>query len=399
MTEQTETISPTTEVAQAPISSSKPYDDDMMEAYAEEIPNSDSESVQQTEPTIDNPEEEGEHSSDPNSPKEEAKPEEAKAKEGDKVDDGFEKVIVEREINGKVAKFSIEEAIQAKVQQETFNRDMDRRSTAISKKEKAWEDSKNNFRANLGKLVETAQKGDFVSAIRGIAKIAVNGTGLDPIKFEQDYFGQLDKVHEIFAKMSPEEQKAYWANRRAEVAEGEAKKLKEEKEYSQSAAELSSHVKNIQEKYEIPEQEFWGTYKQIIDTMVGENNTFSTKEDITAEVVADYCLGKRFDAKIVEAGKKAGITNREHLNDIGKAILNFNPHMTTEEISRWIIETGQSKTAPADKVENLNRKAGSTRFSQGNSTKKANEIPDGYDQETLDDLYRNQPKVIKRPVR
>lgn len=387
-----------TEVVQAPITNVKPYDD--LEAYADETPSSDTESVQQTEPTIDSPEEGGENSVDPNSPKEEEKPaEEAKAKQGDKVEDNFEKVVVEREINGKLAKFSIEEAIQAKVQQESFNREMDRRSTTLAKKEKAWVESQNTFKSNLAKLVETAQKGDFITAARAIAKIAVNGTGLDPVKFEQDYFSQLDKVHEVYSKMSPEEQKAYWANRRAEEAEARAKKLETEQEVTRTKQELSTHVQTLQQQYKIPEQEFWGTYKKVLDTMVGEGKTFETKEDITPETVVDYCLGERFDAKIVEAGKKSGITNREHLNDIGKAILNFDPNMSAEEISKWIIETGQSKTAPTDKVENLNRKAGSSRFNQGSSTKKENEIPEGYDQETLDDLYRNQPKVIKRPIR
>lgn len=392
------------EVVQAPISNSKPYDDDMMEAYAEET-NEMGETIEdigdiKSEPTPTTTEEEGGESTDPNSSKEEEKPaEEAKAKEGDKVEDNFEKVVIEREINGKVAKFTVEEAIQAKVQQESFNRDMDRRSTAIAKKEKAWNESAERFKGNLAKLVETAQKGDFITAVRGIAKIATNGTGLDPVKFEQDYFSQLDKVHDVYSKMSPEEQKAYWATRRAEVAEGEAKKLKEEREVIQTREQLATQVKTLQEQYKIPEQEFWGTYKQVLDTMVGEGKTFETKEDITAEVVVDYCLGQRFDAKIVEAGKKAGITSRDHLNDIGKAILNFDPNMTTEEISKWIIETGQSKTAPTDKVENLNRKAGSSRFNQGSSTKKENEIPEGYDKETLEDLYRNQPKVIKRPIR
>jgi hypothetical protein len=386
-----------TEVVQAPITNVKPYDD--LEAYADETPidNDTTGSTENITPTDETNTEGVEET--PDAKTEEKPTEEAKAKQGDKVEDNFEKVVVEREINGKLAKFTIEEAIQAKVQQENFNREMDRRSTAISKKEKAWTESADRFKGNLAKLVETAQKGDFITAIRGIAKIAVNGTGLDPVKFEQDYFSQLDKVHDVYSKMSPEEQKAYWANRRAEEAEAKAKKLETEQEVIRTKQELSTHVQTLQQQYEIPEQEFWGTYKKVLDTMVGEGKTFQTKEDITPETVVDYCLGERFDAKIVEAGKKSGITNREHLNDIGKAILNFDPNMSTEEISKWIIETGQSKTAPTDKVENLNRKAGSSRFNQGSSTKKENGIPEGYDQETLDDLYRNQPKVIKRPVR
>ena len=391
-----------TEVS-APISSSKPYDDDMMEAYAEDIPEGDgggSNGVQQegngeapkTDPNTDNKDALKE-----NDQKDEAEP--ARAKEGDKVDDGFEKVPVKRQINGKEVEFTVEQAIEAFVSKETFNRDMDRRSTALAQKAKQWDDKVQKFKGDLGKIVEKAQGGDLVTALRGIAKIATNGTGLDQVKFEEMYFSQLDKIREVLTKMSPEQQKAYWAERRATVAEDEARKLRDEKTTHTEISQLQNEVAAVQQRYKIDDQEFWGNYKYLVDNVLGEGKVFESKDQITTEEVVKYTFQVRHERKIDEAGRKAGVTDEEHLDAISQAILATGSEMSVDEIAEWIVKTGQVKTASATQVENLNRKAGQSRFSQGSSTKKENGIPEGYDEETLEELYRRQPKVVKRPVR
>lgn len=392
-TEQTSN-STETEVAQAPVTTTKPYDDEMLESYAETAETE----VKAEELPAKSQEVQPAKEKDPET--EAPEPEEgAKSKEGDKVDDGFEKVVIKRRVNGKDVEFTVEDAIQAKLGQEEFNRNMDRRSTAQSQKEKRWNESVDRFRGNVGKLVEVAQKGDFVTAIRGIAKIATNGTGLDQVKFEEAYFQQLDKVHEVYSKMSEPERKAWFAERRAAVAEEEAKGLREEKATHVEISQLQSHVHSLQKQYGIANPEFWGNYKYLIDNVVGDGKIFKDESEVTAEHVVEYTYQVRHERKIEEAAKKAGITNEEHIDAISKAILASDPSMSIDEIANWIVSTGQTKTASPEQVENLNRKAGTSRFNQGSSTKKENGIPEGYDQETLDELYRRQPKVIKRPVR
>lgn len=386
-----------TEVS-APISNSKPYDDDMMEAYAEEpvLDNgSNGTGVQSEKSDIPSPKTEDETPEE--KVEEEAEP--ARAKEGDKIDDGFEKVPVKRQINGKEVEFTVEQAIEAFVSKETFNRDMDRRSTALAQKAKQWDDKVQKFKGDLGKIVEKAQGGDLVTALRGIAKIATNGSGLDQVKFEEMYFSQLDKIREVLTKMSPEQQKAYWAERRATVAEDEARKLRDEKTTHTEISQLQNEVAAVQQRYKIDDQEFWGNYKYLVDNVLGEGKVFESKDQITTEEVVKYTFQVRHERKIDEAGRKAGVTDEEHLDAISQAILATGSEMSVDEIAEWIVKTGQVKTASATQVENLNRKAGQSRFSQGSSTKKENGIPEGYDEETLEELYRRQPKVVKRPVR
>lgn len=258
----------TPEVSQL-IVSSKPYDDDLLDAYAEEAA---TESTENVEKAIEPPKEEEKT--------EEVKTEEdakdpSRASKGDKVDDGFEDVPIKKLINGKEVEFKVKDAIQAYVKQEEFNRNMDRRITTVAKREQAWAQDQENFKGNLGKIIEVAQAGDFVTAIRGLAKIAVGGSGLDVTTFERQYFEQLDKIHEVYTKLTPEQREAYFAKRALVKAKAKAKELEEEKAAHADKSQLQEKVISLQKQYGLQDEEFWSNYKALESAQVGEGKKLS----------------------------------------------------------------------------------------------------------------------------
>lgn len=383
----------TPEVSQL-IVSSKPYDDDLLDAYAEEAA---TESTENVEKAIEPPKEEEKT--------EEVKTEEdakdpSRASKGDKVDDGFEDVPIKKLINGKEVEFKVKDAIQAYVKQEEFNRNMDRRITTVAKREQAWAQDQENFKGNLGKIIEVAQAGDFVTAIRGLAKIAVGGSGLDVTTFERQYFEQLDKIHEVYTKLTPEQREAYFAKRALVEAKAKAKELEEEKAAHADKSQLQEKVISLQKQYGLQDEEFWSNYKALESAQVGEGKAFRDTSEIKPEDVVRYSLMVRHEAKVLEAGKKAGIGDEALLNEVSK-ITAAEPDFTVDDIVRVIETSGLAKNARSEAVENLNRKVekSKTRFNQASSTKKANGKIEGLDKEDLDFLYRKQPRTYSRPVR
>lgn len=378
-----------------PFVTAKPYDDDMLEAY-------EAETAEAETPAESSPEGAKEEA-----PKEEAKPDEpakepeAKSKEGDKEIDGIENLPIKQIINGKEVNFKVKDAIQAYVKQEEFNRNMDRRITSVSKREQAWANDQTNFKSKLGKLMEVAQGGDFVTAVRGLAKIALAGApSSDVTEFEKKYFDQLDKVREVYTKLTPEQREAYFAKRALAEAQAKAKELEDEKVFNTEKTQLQSKVETLQKGHGVSEQEFWTNYKAMEENLVGEGKDFKDSSDITPEDVVKFSLQVRHEEKILEAAEKVGIEDETILEEISKVTAS-EPNLTVEQIVKVIEDAGLGKKASPQAVENLNRKAGksNTRFSQASSTKKENGKIEGIDPEDLDFLYRNQPKVYSRPAR
>lgn len=381
------------EAISKPSTTSKPYDDDMLEAYAKEAESESTNGEGKTDGESESVKDAkgGQEESD------KAKEAAALSKKGDKVDDGFEKVSVKRVINGKEVQFTVEEAIKSHVKQEDFNRNIDKRLSQADARDRKWATDQQNFKGKIGKLIDVAQRGDFVTAIRGIAKLAAGGSGLDVVKFEEKYFSQLDKVRDVLTKMTPAEQKTYWAERRAAEMEADNKALREEKEATVSTSQLESRVISLQKHYQVPEQEFWENYETLVKEEVGEGKFFKHPDDITPEEVVRYSLEVRHEEKVLTAAKEFGIEDDEILTKISK-VAKTEDNISVERIKELIRKSG---IADAKTVENLNRKVGKSpaQFQKASSTKKANGIPEGYDQETMDFLNRHRPKVYKRPNR
>lgn len=375
-----------------PISSAKPYDGELLEAYEAESAKEESPVAKEETTPLEQKTEEGKT--------EEKSPEPARAKEGDKVEDGFEDVPIKRIINGKEVEFKVKDAVNAFLKQEEFNRNMDRRLSAVSQKEKAWEKETIDFRNKVSKLVEVAQQGDFVTAIRALAKVATADTGLDPVEFERQYFDQLEKVRKVYSELTPEQREAFFAKRALAEAKAKAEALESEKSELQQRTSLEQKVALVQKQHNLSQEEFWGNYKAMEELLVGEDKPFKSASEIQPEHVARYSLRVKHEEKVLEAAKKIGIDDDAILNQVS-SVTASDPEITVEEIVGVIEKAGLGKVAKPIAVENLNRKAekSKTRFSQASSTKKEEQKLEGLDTEDLEYLYRKQPKAYTRIVR
>jgi len=378
-----EPIIETVEVSK-PISNSKPYDDEFLDAYAEEASKEEGKVLTEEK-------------------KEEPKPEEKKEevvsvkKEEPKPEIPLEDTSLKRTINGKEVEFKVKDAILAYTKQEEFNRNMDRRITHISKREKAWESSQTELKGKLGEVVDSARKGDFVNAVRGLAKIATTGTNLDAAEFERQYFEHLDSIREVYSKLTPQERDAYFAKRALADAKEEASRLKAEKAHTVQTSQLQEQVSNLQREHGIEDTEFWEHYEQMSKALVGEGKEFKHPNEITPKHVVGKVLEFRQRLKVEEAAESLGLEDSRMKDDILK-LVSTSPELSTEDIVAMVKASGILTIASPDAVENLNRKAerSKTQFSRANSTKKENDNEDGYDQETLEELYRHQPKAYQR---
>jgi len=385
-TEPIATTSDSNQVSQ-PLNTSKPYDDDMFESYTAEPeveaekPKSEavSEKVKEEEASEEVPAE---------------TPQVPKATKNDKVIDGLEELPIKRLINGKEVEFKIKDAIQSHIKQEEFNRNMDRRITEISRREKAWQTGQADFKGKISEIIEATQSGDFVTGIRALAKLAKGSSDLDVTQFEKMYFEQLEGIRDVYTKMTPEQRDAYFAKRSAAEAKAEAERLRGEKALTEAQSQLQEQVDALQKQHGLPPEEFWGSYKYLSENQVGEGKLFKTSDEITPEKVVTHSLSTRHWEKVFKAGESAGITDEAILDEVGR-ITESRQDLTVEDIVKLIKNAG---LASPSVVENLNRKAGQPRFnSTASSTKKEN--VKGIDKEDLDFLYRKQPKAYSRIVR
>jgi hypothetical protein len=402
----TETIAPVAEAAPTNVQSNttaKPYDDELLDAYAEQAAAEAADEgspekapaipVLKTETTPVVPKQVEE-------PKVEEKAPENKATKDDKVSDGIEDIPLKRIINGKEVQFKVNDAITAYIKQEEFNRNMDRRSTSLGQKEKRFEQEKGIAQSNIDKVMEAVSKGDFVSTIRALAKIHKSGSDSSVVETEKKYFSQLDKIYEVYGKLTPDQRESYWTKRELEDAKGSARQLEEEKTVETAKSQLQEKVSSLQKQYGLEDKEFWTNYKTIAEGQVGEGKVFKSAQEIRPEDVVRFSLAVRHEQKVIDAAGKYGIEDDAILDQISK-ITAADQTLSVEDIARVIEASGIAKNADPKAVENLNRKAGKSKiqFSQGSSTKKENGKYEGIDSEDVDFLYRKQPKVFARPVR
>ena len=367
-----------------PFVSVKPYDDDMLEEYAEE---SEKEAQAEEKPTVTENKVEPEDSETDTAP-EKVEPETP----------AVEDTILKQTINGKEVEFKVKDAIQAFVKQEEFNRNMDRRVMTVAQREKRFSTEMDQFKSKVDKVIEVSRNGDFVTGIRALAKLAKGSSDLDVVEFEKQYFNQLDKVREVYGKMTPEQQEAYFAKRKAADLEAEVRASREEKSVQADKSQLQERVATLQQQYALPENEFWENYK-VLESEVGEGKRFKSPNDIQPEDVVRYSLAVRHEEKVLTAGYALGVTDDAILDEVSKITVT-NPELSVDDIKQIIRSSGIATTASPEVVGNLNRKAGksNTRFSQASSTKKKENL-EGYDEETLEELYRKSPRVYARPVR
>ena len=376
-----ETTADSTTVSK-PFVTSKPYDDDIMDLYAKEESTPPEDATTELLAAV---------------PKasEESKSETPKADNTQ-----VEEATLKKAVNGKEVEFKVKDAVDAFVKREEFNRNMDRRVQAVTQKERAFTQGQEGFKNEIVKVIQQLQEGDFVNGIRSIAKLGVVGSQLQPVELERKYFDQLSKIGDIYSKLGPEAQEAWWTKRKLADVEEKANRYEQEKDFGNKTNQLVEKVKALQSQYQVPDEEFGSNFGAMRKLLVGEGKLFKSEHDIQPEDVIKYTMAVRHETKVAEAGMKVGINDDAILNMVS-SITRGRPDLTEDDIAKIIEQSGIVKTANPTAVENLNKKAGKfkSQFSQVSSTKEKNGKIEGLDKEDIDYLYRKQPKVFTRPAR
>lgn len=379
--------------------------DDLLELYAKEESNGVSKEAE-TNGTA-------KPAAAPEAPKEEAKPAEETKTLGEEDGatikgrlNGEEVAIplgaeITQEINGKEVTFKAEQAIQAYVKQEEFNRNMDRRVTKVAQREQALTNEMAGVKTKAIEVVNAALKGDFLSSIRSLAQLAAGKSDFDVVTFEKAYLDQLEKYHEAYSKMTPEQREKFFAERKASVYEEENKTLRAKSDRHGAEQALLAKVSQLCEENKIDPDDFRETFVEMSQKLVGEGKRWKEPGEITPEdVVSQVKLGQHYGT-VFGAAKKVGFREDDpQLEQVVDEIvqMTFGRDDVTPAMIEQILErSGLATTAPADAVENLNRKAQKAGFSsQASSTKKEKTKAEGYDDMDLDELYRHAPRTYKR---
>ncbi len=324
------------------------------------------------------------------------KPKAFKAKFGQDELEIPEEAEVVQKINGKDVAFKVRDAIKAYSTQEEFNRKMDQRLSHVSGREKAWEKDQAAFKEKIGKVMQVAQSGDFVSGIRALAKLATVNTGLDVVEFEKKYFEQLDKVRDLYSNMTPEQRDKFFAERKAATLEEELKSVREQEAVKAQQTELQQTVATLQKEHGISEEEFKEHFFILAKEAVGEGKHFASEHDITPNDVVQYVKEVRLHDKVYQAGQQLKIDDDALLDEVVK-LTRSHPEFSVEDVVSVIEKAGLAQRASPSVVENLNRKAEKSnlksQFNQANSTKENK--AKGLDEEDLSFLYRQAPRAYK----
>lgn len=313
---------------------------------------------------------------------------------------------ITQKVNGKEVTFKTSDAIQAYVKQEEFNRNMDRRISTVAQREQALTNEMQGVKSKAVEVVNAALKGDLLSSLRSLAKLAAGKSQLDVATFEKAYLDQIEKYSQAYTKMTPEQREKFFAERKASTYEEENKHLREVQQRRDAELNLLGKVSQLCEENGIDQKDFKATFEEMTKELVGEGKQFKTAHDISPDDVVNQINLTRHYQTAFDAAKKVGFKDDDpRLDGILDEVVTMTfgrPDITVETIQKILEGSGLVKSAPKTSVENLNRKAqksGSSPQSAASSTKKANSSKGAYDDEELDFLHRHAPKKYVRVLR
>lgn len=299
------------------------------------------------------------------------------------------------EINGKTVEITQQDAIKAVQGQKEFERTIDKRMGDAGRKEQSVNNAFQNLLTVASKVSALTEAGDMLGANRELAKIASKGTQLDIVTWERKFFDQNEAFYKAYTTLTPDQKDRFFKDRKAQLDEEELKSFKNRDAQNAQRGELEAQVKTLQDENGIPNDEFWGTYKLIVDELTGEGKAFKAATDIKPEDVIEQTILNRRVGRIFEASNSLGLKDEAIIDEIIRTTAQY-PEMTTEDFVQMIEKSGVLENAPQSSVENLNRRAQKSglKLKSANSTKKETKT-DGLDKEDLEFLYRRQPKVVK----
>ena len=298
------------------------------------------------------------------------------------------------EVNGKPFKFTVADAVKARLGQEKFNRQMDQRLSYVSEREKRVESRIGTILERAQKAIEASKSGDFLPALKAMARLAA-GNEVDAVDVERQFLERLQEVDNVYRKMTPEQRAAYFAEQKAKAAEEKAKRLEQQVNYSESIKQTDAEVDQLCEQVGLTKQQFVALYHEfIIPELVGPNKPFKTVEEIGPRDVAAVHLEFSTREKIEHALKEVdpALSQDFELSQLIFEQAIQNPSWQKEDL-KYIIN--QIVRNPSKSVQNLNRKVEKAKTQRLNSSLKQGSA-NGKESEIDDDLYRDFHRKAER---
>lgn len=308
-----------------------------------------------------------------------------KAKFNDRELEIPEEAIIPVKVGNKDVSLKIKDAVQAFVKQDEFNRNMDRRFSAVDRREKDLQSEYGQIKEKAEAVVRMASQGDFVTGIRALAKMAGLGSDSDQVELERAMMDQLENIRKVWGEMSPQQREVYFANRKAEELQKELERQKGKSEQFAQRRQIEERIGTVMTQHSISQDQFRQYLDVLANEAVGEGKPFADVTEITPEDIGKYHVA------YVTAGKvKQALTNIDPLHveqPIYDELLELvkDENFTVEEIEDIARQT-LSNPKPNKAVENLNRKVElakskglNTQLKQVSSTKKAEESDEMYE--------------------
>lgn len=299
--------------------------------------------------------------------------------------------------NGKVAKFTVDEAIKAYVDKDSFNREADRRVGQISKKERALHSQVEEIKSNAAVVTDHFLGGNVIEAVAALARMAGKNAGTDPVELQVKALNSMSKVAETWLKLSPEQKELFIEKQKAAEYKRAFERNQQSQSLEQQKVALQNKITSVCNSLGASEEDFRQAYEDLTQ-LVGPEGKFKRVEDIQPEHVGHY-LGYQVQrgriAKIAEE-VATGLGQDDALIDEAALLLANEPNLSDNDIKDIL---GYVRTKPSPAVENLNRKVQTAQAAglrtQLNEVLSPKKQDDEIDEELYNDWFKNRP-VIRR---
>jgi hypothetical protein len=288
---------------------------------------------------------------------------------GEKVDIP-RKAEFEIEVDGKMTKVSLEEAIQARVGQEKFNKTIEQRLSYANQRELRVDNKVSNILNKAQEVVEVAKTGDPLPALRALARMVAAGNEVEAVEIERQFLEKMETVTSVWTRMNPEQRKAYFAEQRAKAAEEKAARLENDVVTTNSVRQAHAEVQTICKEIGLEVEQFQSLYHEfIIPNLVGPGKEFESVEQIGPREVAQVHIKYSSMQKVNEAAAEVSpelSKDTEFMEELFRQAVQ-NPSWQKEDI-KYII--AQITNTPSKSVQNLNRKVERAKTQRLNSSLK-----------------------------
>lgn len=294
--------------------------------------------------------------------------------------------------NGKQVKFTVDDAINAYVERDTFNRTAQERASNIGRREKALETEVQQIVHNARHVTEQFMQGNVFEALSALARMAGKNAGMDPVELQIQAIESATKVAETWRNLSPEQKELFKERQKAAEYKRAFERQNQSAQRTEQQRQLEAHVSNLSRELGVTQEGFLDAYGELLE-LVGPQGKFRSPEEIQPEHVQHYV---RFSQNRTKIGKLAdevaqGLSQNYDFIDEVSFMLANDPSMSDNDI-KDVIRYVSNKQSPA--VESLNRKVQATQaaglrtqLSEASSPKKQE---DSLEEELYKEFFGNR---------